>query len=119
MIEQASGFLGRKTNQVAELTAAREALSRTPVGCAVTLVSDSQYVLKGISEWRKGWERRGWVNAKGEPVANQHLWQALFKEVDARKVAVKWVRGHSGDTYNEMCDQLANLAIDEARGGGR
>jgi ribonuclease HI len=72
------GFIGPGTNQIAELTAAIEGLTLVPAGETVELVSDSQYVLKGISEWRAGWERKGWKNSKGEPVANLALWKKLF-----------------------------------------
>ncbi|WP_418320388.1 ribonuclease H family protein [Piscinibacter sakaiensis] len=105
------GFIGHGTNQIAELTAAIEGLSRVPKGDAVELVSDSQYVLKGLSEWRAGWERRGFRNSKGEPVANLDLWKRLFAEADARTVKTRWVRGHNGDVYNERADALANKAL--------
>ena len=105
------GFIGHGTNQIAELTAAIEGLARVPSGAAVELVSDSQYVLKGISEWRAGWERKGWRNSKGEPVANLALWKRLFALVDARKVSVRWVRGHNGDRCNEKADALANKSL--------
>ena len=102
-------------HQIAELTAAIEGLSRVPVGAEVELVSDSQYVLKGLSEWRAGWERKGFRNSKGERVANLELWHRLFAAADARKVRVRWVRGHTGDRCNEMADALANRALAHAR----
>jgi len=105
------GFIGLGTNQIAELTAAVEGLQRVPRGAAVELVSDSQYVLKGISEWRAGWERKGYRNSKGDPVANLALWRQLFAEADARRVTVRWVRGHTGDRCNEKADALANKAL--------
>ena len=105
------GFIGLGTNQIAELTAAIEGLQRVPKGAAVELVSDSQYVLKGISEWRAGWERKGFRNSKGDPVANLALWKQLFAEADARRVTVRWVRGHTGDRCNEKADALANKAL--------
>ncbi len=105
------GFIGPGTNQIAELTAAIEGLALVPRGEKVELVSDSQYVLKGLSEWRAGWERRGFRNAKGEPVANLGLWKRLFSEADARVVSTRWVRGHNGDPYNERADALANKAL--------
>ena len=110
------GFIGPGTNQIAELTAAIEGLKRVPAGASVELVSDSQYVLKGISEWRTGWERKGFRNSKGEVVANLALWKQLFAIVDARKVSTRWVRGHNGDVHNERADALANLAL-RIRGG--
>ncbi|MDO4905277.1 MAG: ribonuclease H [Lautropia sp.] len=112
------GFIGPGTNQIAEITAAIEGLQRTPEGARVELVSDSQYVLKGISEWRAGWERRGYRNAKGDPVANLALWKRLFAEVDCRRVSVCWVRGHQGNVNNERADRLAVAALQKARAGG-
>jgi ribonuclease HI len=105
------GFIGHGTNQIAELTAAIEGLSRVPVGAGVELVSDSQYVLKGLTEWRAGWERRGFRNSKNEPVANLGLWKRLYQVADARTVKTRWVRGHNGDVYNERADALANQAL--------
>lgn len=105
------GFIGPGTNQIAEITAAIEGLRATPPGAVVKIVSDSQYVLKGISEWRKSWERRGWQNSKGEPVAKASLWKQLFDLVDARKVVVQWVRGHNGHPENERADALAGKAL--------
>ncbi len=105
------GFIGLGTNQIAELTAALEGLLLVPEGAAVELVSDSQYVLKGLTEWRAGWERKGWRNSKGEPVANLALWKQLFAAADKRSVGVRWVRGHNGDRCNEMADALANEAL--------
>lgn len=113
------GFIGPGTNQIAEITAAIEGLRRTPEGARVELVSDSQYVLKGLSEWRAGWERRGYRNAKGDPVANLELWKKLFAEADRRQVEVRWVRGHQGNLNNERADRLAVAALQQARQGGR
>jgi ribonuclease HI len=105
------GFIGHGTNQIAELTAAIEGLSLVPEGAEVELVSDSQYVLKGLMEWRSGWERRGFRNSKGEAVANLDLWRRLFAVADARRVTTRWVRGHFGDPHNERADALANRAL--------
>lgn len=111
------GFIGHGTNQIAELTAAIEGLSLTPEGAQVELVSDSQYVLKGLTEWRAGWERKGFRNSKGETVANLALWKRLFALADKRDVSTRWVRGHNGDFHNEQADQLANAALRQARTG--
>lgn len=110
-IMEASGFIGHATNQVAELVAAIEGLAMTPTGARVELVSDSQYMLKGLKEWRRGWERNGFQNSAGKPVANQDYWKRLYALADAREVTVRWVRGHNGDPFNERCDLLAGLAI--------
>lgn len=110
-VSEHCGFIGQGTNQVAEITAALKGLLLTPVGSSVELVSDSQYVLKGISEWRAGWERNGWRNSKKEPVANLEHWKLLFSAVDERIVQVRWVKGHNGDQHNEMADQMATKGL--------
>lgn len=105
------GFLGQGTNQKAEIAGAWRGLQQTPLDCDVELVCDSQYVLKGLKEWRAGWERRGWKNSAGEPVANQELWKRLFHVADERNVTTRWVKGHAGDKYNEQADALANEGL--------
>lgn len=111
-LKRASGSLGHGTNQTAEISAALEALKLVPAGSSVKLVSDSQYVLKGISEWRQGWIKRGWRNANHDPIANKELWVQLFAVVDSLKVTTEWVKGHNGDHFNEICDELATGAIE-------
>lgn len=105
------GFIGDKTNQVAEIVAAMEGLSRVPEGASVELQSDSQYTLKGLTEWRKGWERNGWLTSAKEPVKNKEYWLKLFAVADKRKVTTRFVKGHNGDPLNERADALANKAI--------
>lgn len=107
------GYIGVQTNNIAELSAAIEGLARVPEGAQVELISDSQLVLKGMTEWRAGWERNGWKTSAKEPVKNKEYWQKLFALADKRKVTVQWVRGHSGHPLNERCDALANKAVAE------
>jgi len=76
----------------------------------VVVHSDSTYVLGGITGWIKGWKRRGWTTAAGEPVKNEDLWRALDDLVAARGrggVEWRWVKGHSGHDANERCDEIA------------
>ena len=108
---EGSGFLGHGTNQIAELRAALHGIEMTPVGAEVLLVSDSQYALKGLTEWRRSWEAKGFRNAKGEIIANLALWKLLYAAADQRKVRTQWVKGHSGHEHNERCDVLAGQAI--------
>jgi ribonuclease HI len=70
-----------------------------------------------LTEWRAGWERKGFKNSKGEIVANLALWKKLYAVADARRVTTRWVRGHNGDPYNERADQLANTALRLKAGG--
>ena len=115
---EGSGFLGHGTNQIAELSAALHGIGMTPPGAEVLLVSDSQYTLKGLSEWRRGWEAKGFRNSKGEIVANLALWKLLYAAADQRKVRTQWVKGHSGQVHNERCDVLAGQAIRSGMGVG-
>lgn len=108
---EGSGFLGHGTNQIAELSAALHGIEMTPVGAEVLLVSDSQYTLKGLTEWRRGWEAKGFRNSKGEIVANLAIWKLLYAVADQRRVRTQWVKGHSGHEHNERCDVLAAQAI--------
>lgn len=110
------GFIGEHTNQVAELMAVLEGLRRTPKGAKIILVSDSKYALDGTSSWRKGWARNGWLTADKQPVKNKEVWEAIAREADARQIVeFRHVRGHSGEPWNELTDQLANEAV-AARG---
>lgn len=95
------------TNNKMELTAAIEALTAIPKGEQVTLITDSQYVIKGCTEWRAGWVKRGMKNSKGEAVLNGEYWHKLWALADERRVKFQWVRGHNGDPGNELADRLA------------
>lgn len=102
------------TNNKMELTGAIEALRLTPKGGKVRLMTDSEYVIKGITEWMPGWKRKNWMSTKG-PVKNKELWMLLDAEVQDRSVQWQWVRGHTGHPENERCDALANEAIAELK----
>ncbi len=101
------------TNNRMELMAAIVALESLKRQCDVDLTTDSQYVMKGISEWIEGWKKRNWKTAARKPVKNVDLWQRLDKAVAQHNVEWHWVRGHTGHPENELADQLANQAIDE------
>lgn len=103
------------TNNRMELMAAIMALESLPAGSALILHTDSQYVMKGLTEWMKGWKRKGWKNAAGEPVKNKDLWLRLDAAAANHKIDWRWVRGHNGDPGNERADALARKGCDEAR----
>ena len=112
-----SGFAARTTNNRMELTGAIEALRHTESGSRVALYCDSAYVINAFAQkWFDGWQRRGWKNAKGQPVENQDLWRELKKLADERQVEWIKVKGHAGNKYNEMADKLAVDAIRSALG---
>ena len=103
------------TNNRMELTAPIEALRALTRPCTVTIHTDSQYVMKGKTEWLVNWKKRGWMTADKKPVKNADLWKALDEQVQRHQVSWRWVRGHNGDVNNERADVLANQGVDEAR----
>jgi ribonuclease HI len=100
------------TNNRMELMAAIQALEALKKPCSVRLHSDSNYVLKGITEWMPNWKKRGWKTAAKHPVKNVDLWQRLDAAIAQHKIEWRWVKGHSGDKGNDRADALANLGID-------
>ena len=113
-MRELSGRYRNTTNNRMELRAAIEALNTLKRPCAVDLYTDSEYLRQGITEWIAGWQRRGWKTAGKQPVKNQDLWQMLLAAVarheTAGGVAWRWTKGHAGDRWNEVVDQLANTA---------
>ena len=104
------------TNNRMEMTAVIQALGILKRPCAVTLHVDSQYVLKGMTEWLAGWKAKGWKTAAKQPVKNVDLWQALDKLVSqaGHTIDWRWVKGHAGDPGNERADALANRGVELA-----
>ena len=90
-----------------------QALESLKRDCKVKLTSDSQYVLKGITEWMENWKKRNWKTAAKKPVKNVDLWQRLDQARQVHEIEWHWVKGHSGHIENEIADELANQAIDE------
>lgn len=103
------------TNNRMELMAAISALEALTRPSRVRLVSDSEYVIKGITEWLPGWRARGWKKVK-----NRDLWERLAEATSKHDVTWEWVRGHSGDTMNERVDRLAVAEAERQKtsGGG-
>jgi ribonuclease HI len=99
------------TNNIMEMTAAIVALQKLTQPSEVELTSDSQYLIKGVTEWLPGWVRNGWKTADRKPVKNQALWEKLYHLKSIHKIRWHWVRGHSGHPENERCDALANEAM--------
>jgi ribonuclease HI len=105
-----SGAEAQTTNNRMELMAVIEGLATLTRPSSVQLFSDSEYVLKGMREWLKGWKARGWRTAAKQPVKNADLWQRLDELASEHTLTYHWVRGHSEHPENERCDQLAVAA---------
>ncbi|NJR69883.1 MAG: ribonuclease HI [Synechococcales cyanobacterium CRU_2_2] len=113
-VQELGGSSGTTTNNRMEMQAAIAALEyiqawqppQAQPATPITLHTDSQYVIKGITQWIKGWKRKSWKTAQGKPVLNQDLWQTL----DALNLStIRWqhVKGHAGIPGNERCDAIA------------
>ncbi len=109
--KELSGGEANTTNNRMELMAAIQALETLKEPCRVTLVTDSNYVKNGISQWIHGWKRNGWKTADKKPVKNAQLWQRLDAATHRHHIAWEWVKGHNGDVMNERADALARQAI--------
>lgn len=108
IIKEVCGGEEQTTNNRMEMSAVIFALKELKKTCEVDLYTDSQYVMKGITEWMNAWLRSNWKNGK---VKNIDLWQELLVLCGRHKINWHWVRGHSGDLYNEKADELAHAGI--------
>jgi ribonuclease HI len=121
-VERYGAAKAMTTNNRAEMAGAlnalafvteQQALGLWPI-CPVRIVSDSQYVVKGFTEWLPNWEARGWRKSDRKPVENRDLWERLKGATLGLSVEWHWVKGHEGNSWNERADQLAATAADEA-----
>lgn len=115
-IYKRAGSAANVTNNQMELQGAIEALTHlgpTEIGI---MRCDSQYVVKGVNEWRRNWERSGWRKSGGGAVLNADLWRRLFTLVDAHPgIRFEWVKGHDTDPFNHLVDRLARTAAEGLR----
>jgi ribonuclease HI len=106
-----SGVEPHTTNNRMELRGVIEGLASLNIPNKITLFVDSQYVKNGCETWMKNWIRNGWKTASKEPVKNKDLWIRLNELLSFHEVSFTWVKGHSGNKYNDKADALANEAI--------
>jgi ribonuclease HI len=109
--KELSGGEVATTNNRMELTAAIEGLKALKKPSAVTLYTDSRYVMDGAMKWLAGWKTKGWKTADKRPVKNEDLWRALDEQLARHDIQWRWVEGHSGHVENERADVLARGAI--------
>lgn len=115
--KELSGAAPDTTNNRMELQAAIEGLAALTRPSSVILYTDSVYVRDGITKWVAGWQRNGWKTAAKKPVKNEDLWRRLLDEQKRHQVEWRWVKGHNGDHYNEIADDLATSAARRLRDG--
>lgn len=108
-----SGSEKETTNNRMELRGAIEALRTLKKPSEIILHTDSKYVMDGIMKWISNWKKNGWRTADRKPVKNSDLWQDLDLEVEKHKIEWIWVKGHSGNHFNEIVDELAREAAEK------
>ena len=108
--KELSGGEANTTNNRMELTAAIRGLEALKRPCRVTLMTDSRYVMDGLTKWLPGWLRNGWRTAARAPVKNADLWQELVTAAEPHRITWEWVKGHAGHPENEHADRLASAA---------
>lgn len=110
-IKELSGGCLDTTNNRMELTAVIEGLQALKERCEVTVYSDSQYVVNGITKgWAEGWRARGWIKSDKKPALNAELWDRLLTLCGQHNTSFVWVKGHAENMYNNRCDSLATSA---------
>lgn len=107
------------TNNQMEMLAVIEALKVVDFRAkSLTVLSDSQYTIKGISSWIHGWILKGWQTSTKEPVKNKELWGDMYKLAytghNADHIAFQWVKGHNGNKFNERADKLCGVQMNLA-----
>jgi ribonuclease HI len=117
-----SGYEPETTNNRMEMMAVlgglRELADREALrGGPVLVVTDSQYVHKGMTQWMASWVRSGWKTSAKKPVKNQDLWMALAEAARGLALEWKWVMGHAGNSFNERCHSLVEAAVAEGKRG--
>jgi ribonuclease HI len=114
--KELSGGEPSTTNNRMELMAAITGLRALKEPCSVTLYSDSQYVVNGITKgWAKKWKANGWRRSNKDPALNPELWDELLTLCERHQVTFQWVRGHNGHAENERCDRLAVAGAEAAK----
>ncbi len=101
------------TNNRMELQAAVEGLRALKENCTVEVVTDSQYLKNGITEWIHNWKRNGWQTKARKPVVNQDLWIELDEQNERHNTKWSWTKGHASHADNNRCDELATAAARE------
>lgn len=109
--KELSGYEPMTTNNRMEMMGVIKALEALKKPSTATIYSDSQYVIKGMTEWLKGWKAKGWKTASKDPVKNVDLWQQLDALAAVHTLKWQWVKGHNDHPENERVDALARAAI--------
>lgn len=111
-----SGFDPDTTNNRMELRGPIAGMMAIEKPSHIKIYTDSEYVYKGFTQWLQGWKSKGWKTVTGKRVTNMDLWMTLERMTRFhKKVEWEWVKGHSGDKYNELADVEAAKALERGK----
>jgi len=113
--KEISGGVVDTTNNQMELMAAIETLKALKKFTEICIITDSNYVKKGITEWLPSWKKNNWKTSSKKEVKNRKLWEELEELVNRNKVDWLWVKGHAGNIENERADFLAREEINKTK----
>lgn len=115
--KELSGGSPQTTNNRMELTGVIQGLSALKTPCAVTVTTDSRYVVDSVTKgWVYAWKQKGWIKSDKKPALNVDLWEKLLPLLQMHRVRFVWVKGHAGHPENERCDRLAVAERDRNAG---
>lgn len=113
--KEISGCNLMTTNNRMELTAVIKALEVLKKPCRVRIITDSSYVIQGITTWILRWLKNEWKTSQKKDVLNKDLWKRLFELSNIHQIEWEWVKGHNAHAENERCDRLARDAIKKCK----
>ncbi|MCL4477266.1 MAG: ribonuclease HI [Nitrospirae bacterium] len=115
--KELSGCEEMTTNNRMELRGVISALEALKKPCRVRIITDSNYVVKGMKEWINEWRRKNWKTTQKKDVLNRDLWERLLKVSEPHEIEWTWIKGHDGHPENERCDRLAREEIKKCKKG--
>jgi len=109
--KELSGCEEMTTNNRMELLGVISALEALKKPCRVRIITDSNYVVKGMNEWINEWRRKNWKTSQKKDVLNRDLWERLLLASEPHDIEWTWIKGHDGHPQNERCDRVAREEI--------
>jgi ribonuclease HI len=109
-VKEIFGSEAHTTNNRMELTAAIEGLRMLKERCDVEVITDSEYLKNGITQWLPNWKKRNWVTSQKKPVVNRDLWEQLDEQTARHSAKWSWTKGHASHEDNNRADELASMA---------
>lgn len=111
-VKEIGGRENMTTNNRMELMACIKSLENILTSASIIVYSDSQYVIKGMTEWIQGWQNKNWKNSQKKDVMNRDLWERMLEVSEGKNIEWKYVKGHAENPGNNRCDEIATSFAD-------